>query len=228
MRSGKRGRRGFIKNPRRLVSDGGILILSKFIVKHRTGLSQCLGIVFLTVFIFSNRKLDQSGHFVTEIMVILGCLLVGAATVGRLWCAQYIAGYKTDVLVMEGPYSMCRNPLYFFSLLGGIGAGLCTESLVLTLAIVAVFIAVYPATIRNEETKLSSIFGNAYGDYTRRVPRFFPKISLFSEPAEYIVNPKIFRREVFDAVYFVWIVALFQFFDELAELGIITPYISIW
>jgi protein-S-isoprenylcysteine O-methyltransferase Ste14 len=180
------------------------------------------------VFIFSDRKLDRSAHAVAETMMILGYILVGAATVGRLWCAQYIAGYKTDVLVMEGPYSMCRNPLYFFSLLGGMGVGLCTESLVLTLVIAAVFIIVYPITIRNEEAKLSGVFGDAYDDYVRRVPRFFPKISLFSEPAEYIVNPRIFRREVFDAVYFIWIVALFKFLEGLTESGIVTPYISIW
>ena len=199
---------------------------SKFIAKHRTRLSQLFGIVFLMVFIFSEREFDQTA--VADIMVLLGCLLVGAATVGRLWCAQYIAGYKTDVLVMEGPYSICRNPLYFFSLLGGIGAGLCTESLVLTLVIATVFIAVYPITIKNEETKLSRVFGNVYDNYVRRVPRFLPKISLFSEPAEYIVNPKIFRREVFDAVYFFWIVGLFHFLETLAEMGVIKPYISIW
>ncbi|MDR3163976.1 MAG: isoprenylcysteine carboxylmethyltransferase family protein [Synergistaceae bacterium] len=180
------------------------------------------------VFIFSERKLEQSAHFAAEFMMILGCILVGVATVGRLWCAQYIAGYKADVLVMEGPYSMCRNPLYFFSLLGGIGAGLCTESLVLTLTIAAVFIAIYPVTIRNEETKLSRVFGSVYDGYMRRVPRFFPKISLFSEPAEYVVNPRIFRREIFDAVYFIWVVGFFEFFEGMTELGIIKPYISIW
>jgi hypothetical protein len=177
---------------------------------------------------FSERKLDRSAYFAAEIMWILGCLLVGIASVGRLWCAQYIAGYKTGVLVMDGPYSMCRNPLYFFSLLGGMGAGLCTKSLVLTLVIAAVFIVVYPITIRNEETKLSRVFGGAYDDYVRRVPRFLPKTSLFSEPAEYIVNPRVFRREVFDAVFFIWIMGLFEFFETLTRLEIIKPYISIW
>jgi protein-S-isoprenylcysteine O-methyltransferase Ste14 len=191
---------------------------SKFIEEHRTRLSRWLGVIFLIVFIFSDRKLDRSAHFAAELMWISGCLLVGIATVGRLWCAQYIAGYKTDVLVMEGPYSMCRNPLYFFSLLGGMGAGLCTRSLVLTLVIAAVFTVVYPVTIRKEEIKLSRVFGGVYDGYVRRVPRFFPKISLFSEPAEYIVNPKIFRREAFDAVYFIWIVGLFKLLEELTRL----------
>ena len=180
------------------------------------------------VFIFSNRKLEQSAYLVSEAMMVFGFFLVGFATVGRLWCAQYIAGYKTDVLVMEGPYSMCRNPLYFFSFLGGIGAGLCTESLVLTLVIAAIFTMIYPVTIKNEETKLSRVFGSVYDDYVGRVPRFFPKISLFKEPAEYIVNPRIFRREVFDAVFFIWVVGFFEFFKALTDLEVIKPYISIW
>jgi protein-S-isoprenylcysteine O-methyltransferase Ste14 len=91
---------------------------------------------------FTDRKLDNSYYILSKAMIIAGCLLIGCATVGRLWCAQYIAGYKNDVLVKWGPYSICRNPLYFFSLLGGIGVGLCTESFTLTAIIAAVFAAI--------------------------------------------------------------------------------------
>jgi protein-S-isoprenylcysteine O-methyltransferase Ste14 len=180
------------------------------------------------VFIFSQKELEVTAQFMTGAMFITGCILVGLATVGRLWCAQYIAGYKMDVLVAEGPYSICRNPLYFFSFLGGIGAGLCTESLVLTLIVFVVFAVIYPITIQNEEKKLSKIFGAAYDDYVRRVPRFFPKISLFHEPVQYVVNTKIFRREIFDAMYFVWAVGLFEFFEALIEIGIVKTYFSIY
>ncbi|MDR1658443.1 MAG: isoprenylcysteine carboxylmethyltransferase family protein [Deltaproteobacteria bacterium] len=170
---------------------------------------------------------EHDSPLVTGIMFIVGCILVGFATAGRLWCAQYIAGYKDDVLVVEGPYSVCRNPLYFFSFLGGLGAGLCTESLVLSLTIVLVFAVIYPITIRSEEGKLSRIFGRAYDDYLK-VPRFFPKLSIFSEPKEYVVNTKVFRREIFDAMFFVWVVGLFEFFEILIELGNINTYFSIY
>jgi protein-S-isoprenylcysteine O-methyltransferase Ste14 len=63
-------------------------------------------------------------------MFLLGCLMVGLATIVRVWCALYIAGYKDDVLVTEGPYSICSNPLYFFNFLEGTGVGFCSESLI--------------------------------------------------------------------------------------------------
>jgi hypothetical protein len=129
---------------------------------------------------------------------------------------------------MEGPYSICRNPLYFFSFLGGVGAGFCTESAVLAAVVFCVFAVIYPITIRNEERTLSRIFGSLYADYMARVPRFIPNLSLFHEPEEYIVRPKTFRREVFDALYFVWAVGLFEMVEELMELGVIRTYFSIY
>ncbi|MDR1966608.1 MAG: isoprenylcysteine carboxylmethyltransferase family protein [Synergistaceae bacterium] len=200
----------------------------EFVVPHRTRISRLLGGVFILVFMFSDRKLEYYAPIFSQIMIIAGCFLVGCATVGRLWCAQYIAGYKTNTLVTSGPYSMCRNPLYFFSLLGGVGVGLCTESLTLTAVIAAVFVAVYPMTIRAEERKLSHIFGEAYGNYAASTPRFLPDISKFNEPAEYTVNTKIFRREVVDAVYFAWAVGFFEFIEIFVELQLLPTYFSMY
>jgi protein-S-isoprenylcysteine O-methyltransferase Ste14 len=38
------------------------------------------------------------------------CLWPGATL--RLWSTLYIGGRKRVVLVSDGPYSLCRNPLY--------------------------------------------------------------------------------------------------------------------
>jgi protein-S-isoprenylcysteine O-methyltransferase Ste14 len=203
--------------------------MHEFIARHRTKISQLLGGIFLLVFTFSEKELEKgSVAVITGIMFLVGLFFCAVATVGRLWCAQYIAGYKTDKLVTEGPYSVCRNPLYFFSLLGGTGAGLCTECLTLAAIIPCVFAVIYPITIKNEERTLSRIFGSAYDDYTARVPRFLPKWSLFHEPPEYVVVPKVFRREAIDALYFVLIIGYFEIVEELIELGIIKTFISIY
>lgn len=94
-----------------------------FLDHYRTRISQVIGLLFLLLFVFSQKELDVTAPYISGILFLVGCLCVGAAMAGRIWCAQYIAGYKNDVLVREGPYSVCRNPLYFFSFLG------CTASL---------------------------------------------------------------------------------------------------
>jgi hypothetical protein len=177
---------------------------------------------------FSEKKLDSVSAMIAGTMFTAGCVLVGIATVGRLWCAQYISGYKDDTLIMDGPYSICRNPLYFFSFLGAIGVGLCTESVILAVIIAVVFVGMYPIVIQSEERKLSDKFGKSYDQYTTKVPRFFPDISLFREPAEYVVNTRVFRREVFDAIYFIWLVGLFEFVEELIEQGVLPTFITLY
>lgn len=57
----------------------------------------------------------------STILFLLGLLLVGVATVGRLWCSLYISGHENSELITTGPYSLSRNPLYFFSLPGFAG-----------------------------------------------------------------------------------------------------------
>src|SRR4051812_27868607 len=48
----------------------------------------------------------------------------------RLWPTLYIGGRKRTTLVCEGPYSICRNPLYLGSLLLTVSFGLFLQSLV--------------------------------------------------------------------------------------------------
>jgi protein-S-isoprenylcysteine O-methyltransferase Ste14 len=201
---------------------------ARFVARWRTMLSRYLGIAFVLFYMFSDQKLQKITPLATGIMFGVGCLMVGVAVVGRLWCAEYIAGYKMKTLITFGPYSMCRNPLYFFSLLGGAGLGLCTKSVVLTLIIIAVFALVYPFTIANEERKLREIFGNAYDEYAAKVPKFLPKPSIFAEVEEHTIKQRAFRREVMDVLYFFGLVGLFQLIDHLIELGYLPVLFSIY
>ena len=77
----------------------------------------------------SSSAWEIKAPFFNTILFFIGIILVGIASLGRLWCSLYIAGYKTDNLVTEGPYSMCGNPLYFFSFIGALGIGFASETL---------------------------------------------------------------------------------------------------
>jgi len=96
---------------------------------------------------------------VSTLLFAGGCVLAGAASLGRLWCALYIAGYKDGVLVTEGPYSLCRNPLYFCNLLGAAGVGLATETLLV--ALLAVERTMIRRILETLTVQLFSVFGVA-------------------------------------------------------------------
>lgn len=199
-----------------------------FIERYRTRLSQLLAVFYILAFMFSEKGLETAHPAVPGIMVLAGCALVGAATVGRLWCAFYIAGYKTNRLITFGPYSCCRHPLYFFSLLGGIGVGLCTECATLAAVVAAVFAVIYPVTIRVEEKRLTGIYGDTYTSYMASVPRFIPNVRLLREPEEYLANARVFRREVCDALLFAATVGVFEMVEQFQQIGLIKTYFVLY
>ena len=91
------------------------------IEKVRIHISQIFSVLLVVIICLSENSWEYKAPFVTTVLFFFGAVLVGIASIGRLWCSIYIAGYKTKKLIAEGPYSMCRNPLYFFSFLGAIG-----------------------------------------------------------------------------------------------------------
>jgi protein-S-isoprenylcysteine O-methyltransferase Ste14 len=203
-------------------------ILVEFIAKYRTKISQLLGVVYLLVFALSAKKFEIVSPLASEIMVGAGCVFIGIGIVGRLWCALYIAGHKAESLITVGPYSVCRNPLYLFSLLGGTGIGLCTESLTFTLIILLAFAVIYPVTVYAEERNLMKLHGESYRNYLASVPRFIPKWRLYREPAEYSVDTRVFRREMADALCFALVIAVFELLDGLIDMGIIKTLFSLY
>ena len=152
---------------------------------------------------------------------------MGVATVGRLWCSLYISGYKDAVLITSGPYSVSRNPLYFFSFLGFAGIRLATETLSFAIALVAAFGLIYPYVIRHEEDYLLSKFGEAFADYRARTPCFFPDLGLFREPQSYTVNPSLYRRTMANGLWFVWLVGIIELVEALHEYHVLAPLIRL-
>lgn len=158
--------------------------------------------------------------------VSLACLLV--AGIGRIWCSAHIAGRKNAEVVTEGPYSVCRNPLYFFSLLAFIGAGLAFESLTICAIFTGVFLLTHWPTIHREEAFLRATFGAPYDAYCARVPRLFPKLSLYSGSSTMTINAAAFNRELREAgmipLAFIGAHAVVLCHDA----GIIPRFFSVW
>lgn len=198
------------------------------IEKLRINVSQVFAGLILVLICVSRSSWEENLHPLTTALFVLGAVLVGIASMGRLWCSLYISGYKTDHLVTQGPYSISRNPLYFFSLLGAIGIGLASETLLIPLLILIGFVGYYPFVIKSEEADLLGLHKNEFEIYLKEVPRFFPKISLLKEPEEYIVKPIIFKRQMFDALWFIWFMGLLEIIEELHELKVLPTIFKIY
>jgi protein-S-isoprenylcysteine O-methyltransferase Ste14 len=161
-------------------------------------------------------------------MFLAGAVLIGFATVGRLWCSLYISGYKSDTLITTGPYSLCRNPLYFFSFLGATGVGLATETLFIPACIALAFAFYYPMVIKAEQRKLAEIHKEAFSDYCKRTPVFFPALRLLTEPEEYIVKPKIFRKTLFEVLWFVWLLGIIELKEAAEQAGLLPTIFKLY
>jgi hypothetical protein len=123
---------------------------------------------------------------------------------------------------------MCRNPLYFFSILGALGIGFASETLLIPLLIFIAFVIYYPSVIRSEEAGMMKLHKNEFAMYMQKVPCFFPKLSLLNEPEEYIVRPKVLKRHIFDALWFIWIIGILEVIEVLHEPNIIPVIFKIY
>jgi protein-S-isoprenylcysteine O-methyltransferase Ste14 len=196
--------------------------------KLRIVLSWLVLVLLLAVIAVSRSLWAQRPTFVGSALFAGGMFLVGIATVGRLWCSAYIGGYKENALVTAGPYSMSRNPLYFFSLLGVVGVGLTTETVLVPVLGALVFALYYPPRMDAEEALLSARHGDAYAEYCRCTPRFLPRLSLLREPAEYRLNTIVFRKHLLDALWFVWFVGVLGIVTGLQRSGALPVWFHVY
>ncbi len=204
------------------------IVSSKSISERlRISLSWFFAVVLGSALLFTGSEWEKL-PVVSTILFAAGCILAGIASLGRLWCSLYISGHKNNTLVMVGPYSMCRNPLYFFSLIGAVGVGLATETLSIPFIAVVFFSLYYPVVIRSEERRLSKIHGEMFESYVRTTPSFFPKLSNLKEPEKYLVRPRIFRDNLLHALWFIWIIGILELIESFHEAGFLPVIFMIY
>lgn len=194
----------------------------------RMMLSRVLGGVLLTTLPVSQSAWTAASPVVPATFLVLGWLCLGVGVVGRIWCALYIVGRKTFSLVTDGPYSLCRNPLYLFSLLGGIGAMFLTERLSLVVLFVLCFSGYFPRIMRREELSLRSLHGERFERYRATVPAFWPDFHGFREPTVLAVSPDLFRRFLLEVVWFIWIGGGITLLQRLQEAGVLFPLLRLY
>ena len=160
-----------------------------------------------------------TGEAVRAFIPGVGVAALFAAIIGRAWCSLYIGGRKKSEVVDRGPYSVTRNPLYFFSFIGAFGMGAQTDSLTLTLLFVAVAVTVFFATVKQEEAWLLSAFAEPYRRYLAATPRFWPRWSGWTDGSELNIAPKYFLTTLRDGSVMLLAIPCFQAITMLHEAG---------
>lgn len=83
------------------------------------------------------------------------------------------------LLVTSGPYRVVRNPMYVGGALILLGEAIIFRSAVLFLYLLCVLLAFHLFVVLYEEPHLEKIFGAAYREYRKTVPRWIPRLSYF-------------------------------------------------
>lgn len=195
-------------------------------INHRLFWSRLLLVVMLVyVLLAENSFLPRAALEHDFAHESFSLLLILTAVFGRIWASLYLGGKKNRILVQDGPYSLCRHPLYFFSALGGLGIAIQSHQLPVALAVLQFFLAVYPRTIRAEEKRLAREFGETYREYCRTTPAFFPKSGLYRSAQTITVYPRYVLRALIGMISWILTWYLLGSIEKLHMMGMISPII---
>ncbi|MDP5119693.1 MAG: isoprenylcysteine carboxylmethyltransferase family protein [Prochlorococcaceae cyanobacterium MAG_34] len=195
---------------------------------QRTGLSKLVAALAFILVALTQSHWELHHENVATFLFSTGLGLAAIGATGRIWCSFFISGRKDGELVTEGPYSISRNPLYVFSCIGLVGVGLSTETLTYPLLFLVIFGLYYPGIVAREERRLEELFGESFRQYRQRVPRFWPNRGLYSEPASWSSNPRLFRRHILSDIWFVWIAAIIELVEGLRNVGWLPHLLTLW
>ncbi len=182
-----------------------------------------LFVLCIPLLIFTESAWMEPG-WIFEILEVTGILLIITAVLGRFWAILYIGGRKNQTIMQDGPYSICRHPLYLFSTIGVIGFGLMLGTLVITGLLGAAVFLILTETAKREETFLRSEFGPAYDVYATRVPQILPNLSLFRTEPTVQVNIRTLRINLFDSFVFLALIPIADLMEAIKEAGLVTTY----
>jgi len=186
-----------------------------------------ISVVLAVVFLFIADSRWPDGGVMHEGIEWVGISLIVICILGRTWSTLFIGGRKNNALIVEGPYSICRNPLYLFSIIGTTGVGAQFGSI--TVALVCGFFAwvVFLWTTLREEAALLEAFGDTYRRYVERVPRFWPKIGLWDCPPTLTVKPGLIATTFFDAAIFLVAIPIAETFEWLHDIHVLPTLFSV-
>lgn len=111
-------------------------------------------------------------------LFLIGSGAIFAGLLIRIWASGIVK--KDEELAVEGPYSLCRNPLYVGNILAGYGFSAINGQLWGVGLLTLYLVAFYPMTIRRENRKMLEFFGEEFERYKDEVPALIPRLTPYS------------------------------------------------
>ncbi len=206
-----------------LIQEPGNRLPNKsFIQSNRLHVRTVLLLVIPSLIILTNRSL--LGTTTGLALYTAGSLLLLSAVVVRFWCYVYNSGTRTKTVITQGPYSLCRNPIYLCSIGVAASIGLLAESVVLAVVFAACAMLFYAHIIKGEEAKLSAIHGATYTDYLDSTSKYLPRFQRLSPGVIKEVPGKTLMRKIPKLIVLALVFPLMELCNTLqGMLGV-----SIW
>ncbi|HEY6632331.1 MAG TPA: isoprenylcysteine carboxylmethyltransferase family protein [Rhizobiaceae bacterium] len=199
------------------MTDNSLTGLQSYQRLRRVTLAALLALVF-GVLLFG-QSIFPPETVIHEAVEMMGIVLIVIGIAGRLWSTLYIGGRKSVAVVTDGPYSITRNPLYFFSSVAAIGVGAQMGSLTAAIGFGVACAAAFHVVILREEKYLSANLGADYRAYLATVPRFFPRLSLHREGQTAGFRPSLLLVTLLDGLVFLVAMPLFEIIDAAQLSG---------
>ena len=146
--------------------------------RYRLLISRIFLLIIIVVLLFSDNKVsDWSPTY--NWLEFFGYLFGLIGVFGRIWSSLFIEGNKTQKLIVKGPYSLMRNPLYFFSFILLMGLCFFIKSILVFSVFFLLWIFIYRNTMLSEEKNLTSNHNKEYMNYYNRTPKIFPNFNIY-------------------------------------------------
>ncbi len=200
-----------------MMTDNSPAMLQSYQRLRRITLAVLLALIF--VVLLFGQSVFPPETAVHEAIEMVGIVLIVIGIAGRLWSTLYIGGRKSRSVVTDGPYSITRNPLYVFSSIAAVGVGAQMGSITAAVGFGVACAAAFHLVILREEKYLSANLGADYRDYLTKVPRFFPKPSVYHEGETTGFRPGLLLMTLLDGLVFLVAMPLFELIDAAQLSG---------
>ena len=135
----------------------------------------------------------------------IGLLIFLLGLFGRIWAQQHLH-YRLKMpmtLTRTGPYALIRNPIYVSNILTSVGLTVVSRVLWMVPITFLWCAVIFSIVVREEEERISKVFGPPYSAYLKEVPRWIPRRTKM--PLELVnehLAPSI-RAEMYNLLYLI-------------------------